>query len=92
MKPLRAIRDSRKYFLTFFLLVTTTFFYVRLDQFAEEYEDRQENFKIWAWIAVAIGGAYIGAQAYQNSMLGDPHGGGDIIINQSKSKDIPDEK
>jgi hypothetical protein len=89
MRALNAIRDSRKYFLTFVMLISVTYFYLRLDHSAVEYADKQKNFEAWGWLVVVMAGGYLGANALQHSLSSPNSNGPDIVINNRKQQ-IPE--
>jgi hypothetical protein len=87
-----AIRDSRKYFLTFIVLIVLIIGYLRIDSTIEISSERQDFFIKFGWIVMGTAGAYIGAQALQNGLQGPYDSGGvDITINKSL-QDIPQDK
>lgn len=93
MKSLKALRDSRKYFLTFAAITLITIMYGRIADTSFSNEDKLDAFKIWAYAVVGIAGLYQGANALQHGLMGpsDNYGENNIIINRSEDE-IPDEK
>lgn len=97
MKTISALRDSRKYFLTFIIVGLLIFMYLRVDEVVSEPVQKIDLFIKWCWVVMAVVGGYMGANALQAGLLGgDPGYGsnnqGDTIIINKDKPEIPDEK